>query len=96
LFHIFAYLKMKHNNWIVFDPIYPFVYEEQFKSNADWKLLYGDVKEVIPPDAPQSCGKEVVIQHYVYANHASEQITHQSCTVYITFLSMAQMHCLVL
>jgi hypothetical protein len=73
------FLKMKHNTWMIFDPIYPlFVYEEQFKSNADWKLLYGDMKEVILPDSPQSCGKEVVIQHYVNADHDSEQITHQS------------------
>jgi hypothetical protein len=58
---MFAYLKKKHNSRMVFDPIYPFVDEERFKSDEDWKVLYGDVEEAIPPNAPEPRGNEVVI-----------------------------------
>ena len=92
LFHMFAYLKKKHNSRMVFDPSYPFVDEEWFKSEEDWKVLYGDVKEAIPPGAPQPCGKEVVIRHYVDADHASESLTRRSHTGYITFLNMVPMN----
>ena len=92
LFHMFAYFKKKHNSRMVFDPSYPFVDEEWFKSEEDWKVLYGDVKEAIPPGAPQPCGKEVVIRHYVDADHASESLTRRSHTGYITFLNMVPMN----
>ena len=35
LFHMFAYLKKKHNSRMVFDPSYPLVDEERFKSDED-------------------------------------------------------------
>jgi hypothetical protein len=92
LFHMFAYLKKKHNSRMVFDPSYPFVDEERFKSDEDWKVLYGDVTEAIPPAAPQPRGKEVVIRHYVDADHAGERLTRRSRTGYITFLNMAPMN----
>jgi hypothetical protein len=92
LFHMFAYLKKKHNSRMVFDPSYPFIDEERFRSEEDWKVLYGDVKEAIPPNAPEPRGKEVVIRHYVDADHAGERLTRRSRTGYITFLNMAPMN----
>ena len=89
LFHMFSYLKKKHNSRMVFDPSYPFVDEERFKSEEDWKVLYGDVKEAIPPNAPEARGNEVVIRHYVDADHAGEKLTRRSRTGYITFLNMS-------
>jgi hypothetical protein len=89
LFHMFAYLKKKHNTRMVFDPSYPFVDEERFKSDLDWTALYGDVKETIPPNVPEPRGKEVVIWHYVDADHAGEQLTRRSRTGYLTFFNMA-------
>jgi hypothetical protein len=38
---------------MVFDPSYPFVDEERFKADLDWTVLYGDVQEAIPPNAPR-------------------------------------------
>jgi hypothetical protein len=52
--------------------------EERFKSEEDWKVLHGDVKWVIPLNAPEACGKEVVIRHYVDADHAGEKLTRWS------------------
>ena len=74
---------------MVFDPSYRFVDEERFKSDEDWKVLYGDVKEAIPPNAPGAGGNEVVIWHYVDADHAEEKLTRRSRAAYITFLNMA-------
>src|SRR5512133_1537243 len=34
----------------------------------DWKHIYGNVSEIIPDDAPEPLGKEVVLTHYVDAN----------------------------
>jgi hypothetical protein len=53
-------------------------------------VLYGDVKEAIPPNAPKPCGKEVVIRRYVDADHTGERLTRRSRTGYLTFLNMAQ------
>ena len=61
LFHMFAYLKKRHNSRMVFDPSYPFVDKDHFKSYEDWKVLYGDVKEAIPPNVSEARGNEVVI-----------------------------------
>jgi hypothetical protein len=51
VFHMFAYLKAKHNSRMVFDPMYPAIDHASFKQ-CDWKQFYGDVKEAIPPNAP--------------------------------------------
>jgi hypothetical protein len=91
LFHMFAYLKKKHNSRMVFDPRYPFVDESRFKADCDWKVMYGNAKEALPPDAPPARGKEVVIRHYVDADHAGECLTRRSRTGFITFLNMAPM-----
>ena len=51
LFHIFAYLKCKHRARVVFDPTYPSINNDAF-SRHDWEKHYGEVKEVIPKNAP--------------------------------------------
>jgi hypothetical protein len=51
VFHVFAYLGLHHNARVVFDPTYPAVDMGTF-IKTDWKSMYGDVKEMIPSDAP--------------------------------------------
>jgi hypothetical protein len=53
VFHVFAYLGLNHNAIVVFDPTYPYVDMGTF-IKTDWKSMYGDVKEMIPSDAPVS------------------------------------------
>jgi hypothetical protein len=48
---VFAYLGIHHNTRSVFDPTYPTVDMGNF-IKTDWKSMYGDVKEMIPSDAP--------------------------------------------
>jgi hypothetical protein len=42
--------------------------------------MYGDVKEMIPSDAPNPRGKEVDLRLFVDSDHAGEQFTRRSRT----------------
>ena len=47
----------------------------------DWaKSVYGEVKELIPHDAPEPLGKFVTLTHYVDANLMHDMITGRSVT----------------
>jgi hypothetical protein len=48
--HLFAYLSLHHNVRVVFDPTYP-DFDMRAFIKTDWKPVYGDVKEAIPPNA---------------------------------------------
>jgi hypothetical protein len=51
MFHVFAHLAMHHNSRVVFDPNYPSIDMGAF-IKTDWNSMYGNIKEIIPPDAP--------------------------------------------
>ena len=88
VFHLFGYLKNKHNTRMVFDPTYPTIDESNFKE-CDWKNFYGDVKEAIPPNAPKPLGKEVDLRMFVDASHADDALTRRSRTSYLIFMNGA-------
>jgi hypothetical protein len=88
LLHMFAYLKSKHNARLVLDPTYPTIDLSKF-IECDWKHFYGDMKEPIPPHAPQPRGKEVQFQFFVDGDHAGDRLTRCSCTGFVIFLNMA-------
>ena len=47
----------------------------------DWsESIYGDVKELIPNDAPEPLGKPVTLTHYFDANLYHDQVTGRSVT----------------
>jgi hypothetical protein len=71
VFHMFAYLKKKHNAHVVFDPMYPELDMSVFKE-CDWKEFYGDIKEAIPPNAPKSRGKEINLRLFCDSDHAGD------------------------
>ena len=52
LFHMFAFLKNKHNSEMVFDPSEPDIDETQFSGETWTDTVYGDCSEDIPPNAP--------------------------------------------
>ena len=58
VFHVFAYLKKKHNVRMVFDPTYPDIDMSVFTKH-DWTSFYGGIKESIPTDRREPRGKEV-------------------------------------
>jgi hypothetical protein len=88
VFHVFAYLGLHHNASVVFDPTYPSVDMGTF-IKTDWNSMYGDVKEMIPSDAPVSRGKEVDLRLFVDSDNAGEQFTRHSRTGFVIYLNMA-------
>jgi hypothetical protein len=85
---IFAYLSNKHNSRMVFDPTNADIDMKSFK-DCDWREFYGDVKEPLPPNMPEPCGKEVEIHLCVDSDHAGDQLIRRSRTGYFTHLNLA-------
>eukprot|EP00978_Attheya_sp_CCMP212_P021010 scaffold60854_cov59-Attheya_sp.AAC.1 len=56
IFYIYACLDKQHNLTIVFD-LSSDIDMRDFKI-CDWKTFYGDIKEALPPNAPQVHGKK--------------------------------------
>ena len=74
---------------MVFDPMVINLNKGAFYV-ADWKnSIYGDVREEIPPNAPEPLGKPVGITCFVDANHAGNKVTRQSHTGFLIFLNNA-------
>jgi hypothetical protein len=88
VYHLFAYLSLYHNARVVFDPTYPDIDMRAF-IKTDWKPVYGDVKEAIPPNAPVARGKAIDLRLFVDSDHAEEQFMHRSRTGFVIYLNMA-------
>ena len=73
LFHIFACLKWKHRARMVFDTTYPSIDNDDFPRH-DWEKNYGEVKEVIPTNAPSPRGKGFDMIGYVDAGLAGDKV----------------------
>jgi hypothetical protein len=74
-----------HNVRVVFDPTYPTVDMCAF-IKTDWKSMYGDVKELVPSDAPVPHGKEVDLRLFVDSDHTVEQFTRTGIVIYFNML----------
>jgi hypothetical protein len=92
VFHVFTYLGLHHNARVVFDPTNPSVGMGTF-IKTDWKSMYGDLKEMIPSDAPVIRGKEADMCMFVDSDHAGEQFTRRSRTGFVIYLNMAPIVC---
>jgi hypothetical protein len=56
-------------------------YSDVPDAEYDWaKSVYGEVKEIIPDDAPEPLGKFVTLTHYVDANLMHDMVTGRSVT----------------
>ena len=89
VFHMYSYLKIKHNARMAFDPTYPEIDLREFREDCDWKEFYGDVKEAVPPNAPKARGKEVDLRLYVDSDHAGDKMVRRSRTGFFIFMNMA-------
>jgi hypothetical protein len=85
--HVCAYLGLHHNARFVFDPTYPSVDIGTF-IKTDWKSMYGDVKKMVPSDAPVPRGNEVDLRLFVDSDHAGEKFTRLSRTGFVIYLNM--------
>jgi hypothetical protein len=88
VYHLFAYMSLHHNERVVFDPTYPDIDMCAF-IKTDWKPMYGDVKEAIPPNAPVTRGKAINLRLFVDSDHIGEHFTRRSRTGFVIYLNMA-------
>ena len=88
IFHIFAYLKQRHNCRSIFDPTCQSINLNNFKASEDWTPFYGYVKEAIPVNAPTPQGMALVLQNFVDADHAGNLVTRQSRSGYVQLVYM--------
>jgi hypothetical protein len=88
VYHIFAYLKNHENSKVVFDDAMPEIDERKF-TKADWKDFYGDMKEAIPPNAPEPRGNYVHVSAFVDVAHAGNLVTRRSHTGVLIFVNKA-------
>jgi hypothetical protein len=77
VYHIYSYLKSHERRTVVFDDATVTFSQADFQS-FDWTDFYGNVKEVIPPNAPKPRGNPVQTTAFVDANHAGNQVTRRS------------------
>jgi hypothetical protein len=82
-----GYLALYHNARVVFDPTCPYVDMGAF-IKTDWKLMYGNVKELVTSGAPVTHGKEVDLCLFVESDNAGEQFTRLSKTGFVIYLNM--------
>ena len=87
--HIMSYLCVKHNSRLVLYPSYAGIDYAKFNAHADWHAFYGDVKEALPPNAPEPPGKEVELRMFVDSDHAGDKATRRSRTGYMIFINMS-------
>ena len=89
VFHMFSFLKTKHNGVMVFDPTEPDIDESQF-AREDWSATaYGSCTEDIPPNAPTARGIGMTMRAFVDSDHAGDSITRRSRTGFFVFLNSA-------
>jgi hypothetical protein len=88
IFHLFSYVKKRHNARAVSDPSYPLIDMMSFKE-CNCKAFYGDAEKAIPPQALPPCGKDVDLQMFVDSDHAGDQKIRRSRTGFIIYLNMA-------
>jgi hypothetical protein len=92
LFHMFAFLKAKHNASMVFDPTELDIDESKFVKE-DWTAAaYGECHEDLPPNAPKPRGVAFTIRAFVDSDHAGDVVTRRSRTGFIIFLNSAPIY----
>ena len=73
--HMFGYLKKNQNDEMVFDTSEPYAAHEEFKSEDQYSIMYGDIGEEQPPNVPETRGLGLMTRVYVDINHAVDQVT---------------------
>ena len=87
LYHVFLFLKNKHNAVMAFDPTDPDINLFLF-TNEDWpSTAYGYCKEELSPNAPKPRGLGFTIRVFVYSDHVGDCITRRSRSGYLIFLN---------
>ena len=87
---ILGYLQANQKFSLYLDPRTMNLNHDQVRSNAtEFRAIYRDAKEVIPPRMPKPRGREVDTRVFVDASHAANRQTRQSHTGYVIFVQSA-------
>jgi hypothetical protein len=73
VFQIFAYLNVKHNMLMAYDPTYPEIDLRDFK-DCDWKHFYDDATEPVPVNAPSPRGNEIDLRLFCDSDRAGDKL----------------------
>ena len=73
VFHIYAYLKKRHNSRLALDPSYPSIDMRTFHQ-ADWTDIYGEIKEAIPDNTPEPRAKPIIMRAFMDSDHANQKV----------------------
>ena len=84
---LFVYLKGHKKGRIIFDPRPLDISKATFEDAADWKRIYGEIEEEMPPKLIEPKMKEVFITVYFDAAFANDMLTRRSTTGIIVFLN---------
>jgi hypothetical protein len=82
---IFAYLQKHKDLAMFFNPCKYDLNKSMFPPPEQWKELYGDITEDIPPNLPVPLGAPMYFTAYVDADHASNAVTQRSQTGFIIY-----------
>jgi hypothetical protein len=89
LFHIFGYLKNKHNAELILDPSEIKFDKELFKQENWVNTPYGNTPINDSSDVPELLGKIMKIIFYCDADHAGDLVTRRSRTDFFVYLNNA-------
>ena len=70
---MYSYLKHKHSSCLALDPTYPQINMGDFHETM-WVEFYSEVREAIPDNAPELCGKEVILCLFVDSDHTNDKL----------------------
>ena len=92
VYHMFAFLKVKHNGVMGFDPTEPDLDTSQFH-REDWSAsAYGECKEEITANAPKPRGLGFTMRAFVDSDHAGDTVTRRLRTGFLIFLNSAPIY----
>ena len=92
VYHMFSFLKSKHNGVMVFDPTPPTINDSNFPKE-DWTAAcYGECKEELPSNAPVPRGLGMIMRAFVDSDHAGDVTTRRSRTGFLIFLNSAPIY----
>jgi len=92
LFHMFVFLKSKHNGVMVFDPTEPDIDKSCFV-REDWSAAaYGECTEELPPNMTEARGVGMTMRAFVDSEHAGDITMRRSRTGFNIFLNSAPIY----
>ena len=96
LYHIFAFLKIRHNSQMVFDPTPPDIDSNSFPREDCSHTVYGSkIEETYNSNDPnyvEPRGKGFVMRAYVDSDHAGDKVTRRSRTGSIVLVNNAPIY----